>query len=115
MAPGSPSAASNSAFVMMSMFGCLSQSTSRGEMVHIAQSFVGNVLSSCAMRPPMPPERSMRWTLNPASARSSDACMPAIPPPTTATAPIFPVSPCVCSARSFMRPALWLSAGALGR
>ena len=32
---------------------------------------------------------SIKWTLNPISARSSEACIPEIPAPSTATAPIF--------------------------
>ena len=49
------------------------------------QSIVGKVLSSCAMTPPMLGVRSTRWTFVPLSARSSDACIPAIPPPMTRT------------------------------
>src|SRR5450759_5002158 len=56
-------------------------------MVHIAQSLVGKVLSSAAMCPPIAGSFSTRYTLKPASARSRLACIPAIPPPTTSTAP----------------------------
>jgi len=35
------------------MFGCLPTSTSLGETMHMAQSFVGNVLSRAAIFPPM--------------------------------------------------------------
>src|SRR4030042_1403143 len=71
------------------MFGCLPAVTSFGARIHMEQSFVGNVLSSCAMVPPMLVDSSRRYTLKPESARSKDACMPATPPPTTRTAPTF--------------------------
>ena len=44
---------------------CRPTSTSLGLMVHIAQSFVGKVLSSCAMCPPMADLFSTRYTLKP--------------------------------------------------
>jgi hypothetical protein len=44
--PGSPSRSSSSALVRSSMFRCRPTSTSLGEITHIAQSLVGNVLSS---------------------------------------------------------------------
>ena len=51
--------------------------------MHPEQSSVGNVLSSCAIRPPILGVFSTRYTLCPSSARSRDACIPAIPPPIT--------------------------------
>ncbi len=51
--PGGPSTDSRSAYVINSMFGCRPTSTSLGEMIHMAQSWVGKVLSSWAMAPPM--------------------------------------------------------------
>ena len=45
---------------------CLPISTRRGAMVHMAQSLVGKVLSSCAMTPPMAGPRSAKYTLMPA-------------------------------------------------
>ena len=63
-------------------------STSLGEMIHMAQSLVGKVLSSWDMTPPMPALFSTMWTKNPEFARSRVACIPAIPPPTTRTDPM---------------------------
>ena len=57
--------------------------------MHMAQSFVGKVLSSCVIVPPMESPRSTMYTLNPASARSSDDWIPALPPPMTSTDPCF--------------------------
>ena len=51
--------------------------------MHDEQSSVGKVLSNCAIRPPILGVFSTRYTLNPSSAKSKDACIPAIPPPTT--------------------------------
>src|SRR5512137_1736092 len=55
--------------------------------MHIEQSFVGKVLSSWAIVPPMLGVPSSMYTLYPESARSRAACMPAGPPPTMRTAP----------------------------
>ncbi len=49
------------------------------------QSIVGKVLSSWLIRPPMLGPRSTKWTFTRASARSSAAWMPAMPPPNTRT------------------------------
>ena len=51
--PGSPLMPVIREWGMISMFKCLPHSTSLGERMHMEQSFVGNVLSSCAMCPPM--------------------------------------------------------------
>ena len=56
------------------------------------QSFVGKVLSNWAMTPPMLISLSTRNTFIPELARSSDAWMPAIPDPTTMTAPTLSLS-----------------------
>jgi len=69
------------------MFGWRPNSTSLGEMIHIAQSLVGKVLSNSAITPPTPVLFSTTCTLNPESAKSRAACIPAIPPPTTRTEP----------------------------
>ena len=55
------------------MFGCLPASTNFGETIHIAQSFVGKVLSNCAITPPILVLDSTRYTLYPESAKSSAA------------------------------------------
>src|SRR3990170_4980852 len=51
--PASPSTSSSLAFVISSTLGCLPAPTSFGARMHIEQSFVGNVLSNCAIVPPM--------------------------------------------------------------
>ena len=51
--PASPSMAVTEARVRSSMFRCRPTSTSLGEIIHMEQSLVGKVLSSCAMEPPM--------------------------------------------------------------
>ena len=51
--PASPSTIAISAFVIRSMLWCLPVATSFGAMMHMAQSFVGKVLSSWAIVPPM--------------------------------------------------------------
>ena len=61
-----------------------------GEIMHIAQSPVGKVLSSEDIVPPIEDSLCTRWTLKPLSARSSAACMPPMPPPTTRTDPRLP-------------------------
>ena len=71
------------------MFGWRSHSMNFGDSMHIEQSLVGKVLSSCAIFPPMVGARSTRKTLKPEVARSSAAWMPLIPPPTTRTSPKF--------------------------
>ena len=58
--PGPPSSPSSSVPVNNSMFRCRPTSTSFGEIIHIAQSLVGNVLSSCDIRPPMADDFSTR-------------------------------------------------------
>src|SRR5574341_639991 len=50
-----------------SMFGCLPVSTSLGERMHMAQSFVGKVLSSWDITPPMLGLDSMRYVAKPLS------------------------------------------------
>src|SRR5271169_1018310 len=85
--PGWPSICSTSLKVRISMSLCLPISTRRGAMVHMAQSLVGKVLSSCAITPPIAALRSDRYTLIPPLARSRAACIPPIPPPTTSAAP----------------------------
>src|SRR5208337_1532198 len=93
--PDSPSTFSTSVRVWILIFACLWTSTIFGERMHIEQSLVGNVLSSCAMWPPIVGSRSIRWTTIPWFARSSAAWMPLIPAPMTTTSPmgIFPGQP----------------------
>src|SRR5512137_1357818 len=62
--------------------------------MHMEQSLVGKVLSSCAMWPPIDGSRSMRWTWIPCAAMSRAACMPATPAPTTTTSPMVCILPC---------------------
>ena len=50
--PGPPSRDSTFEWVTMLIFRCRPTSTSLGEMTHIAQSLVGNVLSNCDIKPP---------------------------------------------------------------
>src|SRR3972149_3197696 len=87
---GSPDRPSTLALVTRMMFGCLPASTSLGARIHIEQSFVGKVLSSWPITPPMLEDCSTKYTLKPKSATSKAACTPATPPPTTRTAPILP-------------------------
>ena len=54
--------------------------------MHAAQSSVGNVLSNCAILPPIVDSRSTTNTSCPAPAISRAACSPAMPPPTTSVA-----------------------------
>ena len=54
--------------------------------MHIEQSIVGKVLSNCAILPPMLGLFSTKYTFSPLFAKSREACMPAMPPPTTMTA-----------------------------
>ena len=49
----SPLSSRRSVLVKSSMFRCRPTSTSFGEITHMVQSFVGNVLSSSAIMPPM--------------------------------------------------------------
>ncbi len=58
--PGSPLRSMMSEFVSNSMFKCRPTSTSFGEITHIAQSLVGNVLSSCDIIPPIAEDFSSR-------------------------------------------------------
>jgi hypothetical protein len=51
--PASPSMDSTWEQVISSILLCRPTSTSTGEMIHIAQSLVGKVLSNWAMTPPM--------------------------------------------------------------
>jgi hypothetical protein len=51
--PSVPSTLSTSAQVIRLMLRCRPTSTSLGEIIHIAQSLVGNVLSSSLITPPM--------------------------------------------------------------
>jgi len=85
--PASPDTLWTSESVSSSMFMCRPTSTSFGEIIHMAHSLVGKVLSSWAIVPPMAGEASTRYTKKPLDARSKAACIPAMPPPTTITAP----------------------------
>ena len=89
------------------MFGWRPASTILGVRMQEEQSRVGNVLSSCDMRPPMLGERSTRYTWKPASAMSSAAWIPAIPPPITRAAGFD--DHCVTICRSVISPHLPLS------
>ncbi len=60
--------------------------------MHCEQSRVGNVSESCAIRPPIEGVRSTRRTSNPASAISSAAWIPLIPPPMTRHLAAWPTS-----------------------
>ncbi len=93
--PGSPWTLSTWLSVRISMSRWRPISTSRGAMVHMAQSLVGKVLSSCDITPPTAGLVSVTYTLIPAAARSSAACIPPMPPPTTSAAPTGPF--CTCS------------------
>ena len=87
--PASPLIPSISASVIISISLCLPISTSFGAIMHIEQSFVGNVLSSCDIIPPIHGFVSDRYTFIPDPARSRAACIPPIPPPTTSAEPTF--------------------------
>ena len=107
--PASPSIFSISARVIISISLCLPISTSFGAIIHIEQSFVGNVLSSCDIVPPIQGFFSTRYTFIPDSARSSAACIPPIPPPRTSTEPIFLVLSSIFTASfisSILKPLL---------
>src|SRR4030067_980061 len=69
--PTSPSSFAILAFVIRSMLWCLPVAPSFGAMMHMAQSLVGKVLSSCAITPPMLGCFSTRETLYPGSARAT--------------------------------------------
>jgi len=58
--PGWPLMLSTSVIVRMSMLRWRPVSTNLGDMMHIAQSLVGNVLSSWAIVPPMAGPESVR-------------------------------------------------------
>ncbi len=88
--PGEPVNSVISAFPMISMFGCAPVPTSFGDKIHMAQSFVGKVLSNCGMIPPILGCSSTKYTLNPESARSREAWIPDMPAPSTSTAPFIP-------------------------
>src|SRR3989339_1048604 len=79
----SPDTPSTSEYVWSLMFAWSAHMIIFGDRMHMEQSFVGNVLSSCAMWPPMEGLFSPKWTSQQRSARSRDACIPAIPPPMT--------------------------------
>jgi hypothetical protein len=66
--------------------GCVPTDTMRGVRMQAEQSRVGKVLSNWAMCPPIEGSRSTMYDRKPASAISSAAWMPAIPPPTTRVA-----------------------------
>ena len=92
--PASPSTFSISAESNISTLGYppspnRRQPLSLGEIIHIRQSWVGNIVSNWDITPPMPGFLSTRYTLNPESAKSIEAWMPPIPPPMTSTDPIF--------------------------
>src|SRR5512136_2922924 len=83
--PTLPSMPTTSAYVITLVLGWLKQSAILGARMHIEQSFVGNVLSSWAILPPMLGVFSTMWTIIPLSARSRSAWIPATPPPITIT------------------------------
>ena len=60
--PFTPETLSTSAQVIRLMFGCRPTSTSLGEIIHMAQSLVGKVLSSSLITPPMAEDFSVRCT-----------------------------------------------------
>src|SRR4030042_863274 len=61
--PAFPSTFLSSAWVRRVMFSCLPVATSFGDTMHIAQSLVGKVLSSCAIVPPLLRPASSMYTL----------------------------------------------------
>src|SRR3990172_159368 len=71
--PASPFTVSTSVRVRSSMLGCLWHSRNFGDSMHMEQSFVGKVLSSWAILPPMAGALSARYTLKPVLARSRAA------------------------------------------
>ena len=85
--PMSPSTFNTSDMVSTSMLMSRMHSTSFGEMMHVAQSPVGKVLSRRDMVPPTAGFSSIKYTRYPAAERSSAAWMPATPAPRTSTAP----------------------------
>jgi len=58
--PGVPETFFRVALVMISMLGCLADSTSLGAKIQIEQSLVGKVLSSAAITPPMAEDLSTK-------------------------------------------------------
>ena len=60
--PGSPVRDMSSVLVRSSMLRCRPTSTSLGEIIHMAQSLVGNVLSSCDIIPPIAEDDSTMYT-----------------------------------------------------
>ena len=85
--PAWPETDVTSASVWILMLRCRPTSTILGEIMHMAQSPVGKVLSSITMVPPTEVSFWTICTLKPLSARSSAACMPPMPPPTIRTEP----------------------------
>ena len=86
--PSAPEIDVTSDRVSSSILMCRPTSTSLGEMIHIEQSLVGNVLSSLDIVPPIDDSSLIMWTRRPLLARSSAACIPPIPEPTTNTDPV---------------------------
>ena len=60
--PALPLRSRSFALVIISMFGDRPASTSFGASIHMEQSLVGNVLSSCAITPPIEAFFSTRYT-----------------------------------------------------
>src|SRR5208283_584157 len=81
--PTYPSTLRMSALVITWTLGWRITSTILGPSIHMLQSKVGKVLSSCAMCPPMLMFFSTRYTWNPIFAKSKAELMPAMPPPIT--------------------------------
>ena len=81
--PTNPRTSTTSEYEKMRILSFCATSTILGVSMHAAQSRVGNVLSSCAILPPIVGLVSTISTGNPASAISSAVWMPAIPPPIT--------------------------------
>ena len=75
-APGWPETLWMSASVMISIFLFRAHSTNLGERMHIAQSPVGKVLSSWAIRPPMAARRIQQVDLE-AAPRQIERCLDA--------------------------------------
>ena len=89
-APALPSTFTTSALFSTSMLGCSPTSESFGASMQTEQSSVGKFLSRAAILPPMDGPFSTRITLAPASARSSAAWTPAMPPPMMSTESLMP-------------------------
>ena len=93
--PTKPETSSTSLYVCRVIFSWAPASTIRGVKIHAAQSKVGNVLSNCAILPPMVGFFSTISTGNPASATSSAVWIPAIPPPMTRHLLVTSLSPAI--------------------